>query len=126
MEFSFVLEPQIRKRWKPDPERLKLIKTLPVVRRRFWENVVKTDSCWYWTGPIVDHGYGQYSITGVHIMAHRYAWEAEVGEIPYRYQIHHKCGTKNCVRPSHLESLSVKDHRSKHKRNRYGQMIVLK
>lgn len=42
---------------------------------------------------------------GVHLYAHRVAWERARGPIPENHQIHHLCGTKACVNVEHLELL---------------------
>ena len=71
---------------------------------RFWEKVEKTETCWNWTGPTTDFGYGQILLTtGKRTGVHRYAYEQLVGKIPSGLVIDHLCRNKICVNPEHLE-----------------------
>lgn len=71
---------------------------------------VDDNGCWIWQGPIAESGYGMASTT----WAHRHVWQQHNGEIPSGVQLHHICEVKSCVNPSHLELLTVADHRMKH------------
>lgn len=42
---------------------------------RFFLRVEKTDSCWLWTGPIKEKGYGKFSIGRSGVRAHRWLWQ---------------------------------------------------
>ena len=71
----------------------------------FWTYIDKTDTCWLWTGSKVG-GYGVYSTgatRGLEEQAHRFAWQALVGEIPEAMELDHICGIRNCVNPGHLQ-----------------------
>jgi len=79
---------------------------------RFWAKIRKTETCWLWTAGTNRSGYGTFSI-GVHcpkILAHRFAYQLLVGPIPAGQEIDHVrargCTNRNCVNPSHLESIS--------------------
>ncbi len=77
---------------------------------RFWPKVQKTDGCWIWIGTRTRMGYGQIwdlSRHG-HAMAHRVSWEIANGSpIPDGLVIDHLCRNPSCVRPDHLEVVTV-------------------
>lgn len=69
---------------------------------RFWSKVLKTDTCWLWTGH-TRHGYGYFAVEQRReVRAHRYAYETIVGPIGEGQQVNHHCDVKHCVRPDHL------------------------
>jgi hypothetical protein len=76
------------------------------LRDRLWAKVVKTDTCWLFTGKHNEHGYGRLPISqggvGKWIYAHRLAWMELGGAIPRGKHLCHRCDTPNCVRPDHL------------------------
>lgn len=86
----------------------------------FWAQVNRTDTCWEWTGPIAAGGYGRFcrSIAGrpTNFSAHRTAYELTRGPIPEGHHVHHVCGNRVCVRPSHLRALSTFAHAQEHHR----------
>ena len=71
------------------------------MEQRFWEKVLKTESCWIWVG-CKQSGYGFiFGVGG----AHRAAWKLLRGEIPDGMEVLHNCpGGDNpaCVNPAHL------------------------
>lgn len=70
---------------------------------RFWARVVKTASCWLWTGHIHKKtGYGNLSYHGKQQGAHRVAYQIAVGPIPDWMSVLHRCDVRACVRPDHL------------------------
>lgn len=76
---------------------------------RFWSKVVKTDSCWVWTGSKNSLGYGQIVIGGASgrkVKAHRYAYESVIGPIPDGLELDHLCSNPSCVNPAHLEPVT--------------------
>lgn len=76
---------------------------------RFWSKVVKTESCWLWTGAKMKSGYGKISIGGKQggwALAHRVAFELENGQIPPGLTIDHLCHVRACVRPGHLQAVT--------------------
>ncbi len=68
---------------------------------QFWNRVVKTATCWIWTGGL-SRGYGQIKYLGKRTRAHRVSWEMHNGPIPDGLQALHKCDNKICVNPAHL------------------------
>ncbi len=73
---------------------------------RFWSQVQKTDSCWLWTGTVINGGYGQFSIRARGLMAHRVAYTLRNGGIPDGLTLDHLCRVRLCVNPSHLEPVT--------------------
>ena len=73
---------------------------------RFWSKVEKSDECWDWTAGKVRNGYGRFWFDGAMKMAHRVAYELEIGPIPDGLQLDHLCRNRACVNPSHLEPVT--------------------
>ena len=59
-------------------------------------------TCVVWTSTIGKSGYGQISVGGRKIPAHRFAWERERGPIPDGMVIDHICWERSCVNVEHL------------------------
>lgn len=76
------------------------------LRDRFWAKVDKSGDCWIWTGAQTLREYGQIKIDKKSAMAHRIAWQLEVGAIPEGLEIDHLCRNHSCVRPEHLEPVT--------------------
>lgn len=68
---------------------------------RLWDKVERTDSCWLWQGA-TNGRYGQLSVKGKMVGAHRLAYELTYGAIGPGLWVLHKCDTPLCVRPDHL------------------------
>lgn len=47
-------------------------------------------------------GYGNFSVAGVSISAHRFSWELHHGPIPAGMFVCHRCDNPPCVRPDHM------------------------
>lgn len=62
--------------------------------------------CWIWGGKPDGKGYGQHKVSGVFVMAHRFAHELLIGPIPDGYEVDHLCRVRLCVRPEHLEAVT--------------------
>lgn len=73
------------------------------------------DDCWEWIGAKEWDGYG---IVGVRLAddrmvtqrAHRVLYELFVGPIPAGKHLDHLCRNRSCVRPSHLEPVTVAEN----------------
>lgn len=67
-------------------------------------------SCRLWTGGLNKYGYGHFSISNKTHLAHRVAYEFEVGPIPDGLVIDHVyeagCRHRSCVNREHLEAVS--------------------
>jgi HNH endonuclease len=69
---------------------------------RFWRLVGKGDDCWSWLGA-TSLGYGIFQKK----KAHRVSYELSVGEIPEGLVLDHLCRNTICVRPDHLEPVTI-------------------
>jgi hypothetical protein len=84
----------------------------------FWKRVEKAgpDDCWLWTGSKTNQGYGQMRAGGVVTYVHRISWVIANGDIPQDGEsyhgtvIRHKCDTRLCVNPKHLEPGTQSDN----------------
>lgn len=105
-------------------EKLKHITALdgfnPDEVQRFLEKVrIQGDKeCWIWVYYCDPRGYGKFTRRtgksgGAQVPAHRFSHELFIGPIPPGFQVHHKCDNPSCVKPDHLEALSIPDHVAK-------------
>jgi len=79
--------------------------------RRFLARIDKTDSCWNWTGAHSGKNeYGQMQIDGKQVLVHRVAYSMWVGRIPDGLVLDHLCRNRKCVRPEHLEAVTLKEN----------------
>ena len=63
--------------------------------------------CWTWNGYRNDKGYGHVKIDRRWLPVHRYCYEHAVGPIPTGLQIDHLCRNRACVRPTHMEAVTL-------------------
>lgn len=106
------------RRWKKHGDPLTTQLIVGDDAQRFWSKVDKDGPtpcpdlgrCWIFTGGLTHDGYGQFSIAGVMIYAHRYSYELTVGAIPGGREIDHLCRTRDCVRASHLEPVTTREN----------------
>jgi hypothetical protein len=73
----------------------------------FWSRVVISDGCWEWIGKTDGEGYGRF---GASSRAHRYSYENSVGLIPPGLVLDHLCLNPICVRPDHLEAVTIAEN----------------
>lgn len=66
--------------------------------------------CWIWTGPTNGVGYGRISLNKKLQYPHRIAYALYVGEIPDGLQVDHRCRTRDCLNPSHLEAVTASEN----------------
>lgn len=76
---------------------------------RFFRKVVGDDplGCWIWQGSKEKGGYGTLGARRRPWLAHRWAYEFLVGEIPEGLVIDHLCRTRACVNPWHMEPVTL-------------------
>lgn len=81
---------------------------LPVTERIERLSMPEPNSgCWLWVGRVDQCGYGMAWNDGRdNRSAHRLSYEAFVGPIPEGFELDHKCRTRCCVNPSHLEPVT--------------------
>jgi hypothetical protein len=74
----------------------------------FWAKVDKTETCWLWTGAMLN-GYGKFW-AGKTVFAHRWSYERFIGPIPKGLHLDHLCRVPACVRPDHLEAVTNREN----------------
>lgn len=93
---------------------MKLIKVNKTNTDRFLKFVKYAENgCWLWQGASCKGSvarYGNFSIGGKGLNAHRYAYSAFIGPIKSKMQIDHVCRQTLCVNPLHLEQVSAKEN----------------
>lgn len=84
-----------------------------VIMARFWAKViVEPDGCLRFDGKRTRGGYGQFNVRKpVRMYAHRFAYEALVGEIPVGFELDHLCRNRACVNVTHLEPVTHAENR---------------
>ncbi len=77
---------------------------------RFLNQIIKVNECILWSGKVNNMGYGQFSLDGVFVLAHRYSYEQAKGSIPEGLVLDHLCSNPRCVNPDHLEAITQADN----------------
>jgi hypothetical protein len=80
------------------------------IEKRFWSKVDKTPTCWLWTAGKFTQGYGNFTVSGKSVKAHRFAYELLRGAIPDGLDLDHKCRNRACVNPAHLRPATRKQN----------------
>ncbi len=78
---------------------------LPPTSERFEDKVCRVPiaGCWLWMGAIDPNGYGRFrGPDGKTLLAHRFAFEQEVGPIPGGLDLCHRCDLPTCCNPAHM------------------------
>lgn len=71
----------------------------------FWEQYTPEPNtgCWLWLRALDTHGYGHFNLDGKDMLAHRHAFVEVRGPIPSDMVLDHRCRTRSCINPAHLE-----------------------
>lgn len=86
-------------------------------QRSFWSRVEQGDNgCWIWVGGTRSNGYGMFAIKTeegrwTQTTSHKWAYLTNGGIVPKGYEVDHLCRVRNCVRPDHLEAVTVQENR---------------
>lgn len=82
-----------------------------VLPERIRVKIDMADDCWLWTAAKDRHGYGRVRWEGLSsAMAHRVVYELLVGPIPGGLTLDHLCRTPSCVKPAHLEPVTLREN----------------
>ncbi len=83
-----------------------------VTLESFMERVAVVESgCWEWQRHLDPRGYGKVSVGGGRKqLVHRVSYELHVGPIPDGLTIDHLCRNTSCVRPDHLEPVTLREN----------------
>lgn len=75
---------------------------------QFWPKVEMdpNSGCWLWNAAIDSGGYSVIQFKQRTLNAHRVGYEQLIGQIPDDLDLDHKCRTRCCVNPSHLEPVT--------------------
>lgn len=76
--------------------------------------IVDSYGCWLWQWSTKPKGYGWLRENGKVKGAHRVMYERLYGPVPDTYDLHHMCGIRNCVNPSHLLKILHEEHGKMH------------
>jgi hypothetical protein len=71
-------------------------------KRKFSEYVLRKE-CWLWLGEKDSRGNGWFYLRElqIRVLSNRFLYERKYGAIPDGLELHHLCGRRNCIRPSH-------------------------
>jgi hypothetical protein len=71
--------------------------------------------CWLWLCSVSPNGYatmrdGRSYRDAKTVQAHRFSYELHRGPVPAGLQLDHKCRTRSCVNPDHLEAVTQREN----------------
>lgn len=84
--------------------------------QRFWPRVAQGEGgCWVWTGGKRSNGYGTFAVhrngAWTQTTAHRWSYQDAYGPVDAVTEVDHLCRNRGCVRPEHLEAVTIKENR---------------
>lgn len=103
------------------------------IHERLYAKILKTETCWIWTGALNNKGYGVIGAPAPSkalLLAHRVSYDFHVGPIPEGLTLDHLCYTPRCVNPEHLEPVTkaenIKRAAARKTHCAKGHLLVLK
>lgn len=80
----------------------------PQLPSRFWSKAMPCpmSGCWLWFGAIDSDGYGNWWDGEKYVKPHRVTYELGHGPIADGLVIDHKCRTRSCCNPDHVEPVT--------------------
>jgi hypothetical protein len=82
----------------------------PTLVARLRPKFTISDGCWQWTAALDSYGYPQIWCNHRVQYAHRVMYELFIGPIPEGLQLDHLCRNPKCVRPDHLEPVTMAEN----------------
>lgn len=78
----------------------------------FWSRVEVRDKnqCWPWREKLSNSGYGSFSMEGMLLGAHVWAWKFSGGLEPDGQCVLHRCDNRSCCNPFHMFLGSMSDN----------------
>lgn len=77
--------------------------------------------CWIWRGKPTAAGHGQINRNGITVTAHRFIYNALVGDPGPDITVHHTCPNRLCINPDHQEERLHSDHRRHHALDKWAR-----
>lgn len=92
-----------------------------IVKRRQVYNRLGTP-CWEWAGSLDRDGYAKIKFEGRTWRVYRLVWTFINGPIPSGMEVDHKCQTRNCFNPEHLQLTTPEENKKLIKTRRDEQL----
>lgn len=90
----------------------------------FNTNDINYDECWLYVGPAYwSKGYPIINRHNKNWIVSRFIWYILTGRDYRGKEVHHKCHTRACINPFHLEELTSKRHRRYHNGKRRATVV---